>query len=258
MGNTQRYFIQIAYHGKNYHGWQTQNNGNTVQSELDLAISTILGKQINVVGCGRTDTGVHAEKFFAHFDLEDNNSLASKEMIIGKLNRFLPKDITVTSLFEVSTDANARFSATSRTYEYRISLVKNPFLEELSYYYHGKLDIELMNSGAKIIMEYHDFTSFSKLHTQTSTNNCNITSAHWIKKDDLLVFSITADRFLRNMVRAIVGTLMDLGRGKINLPDLRKIIESKNRANAGMSVPARGLFLINVTYDESNFLSETR
>jgi tRNA pseudouridine38-40 synthase len=255
MGNAQRYFIQLAYHGKNYHGWQTQTNANTVQSELNHAISTILGKQIIVVGCGRTDTGVHAEKFFAHFDVEDDITLASKEKIPGKLNRFLPKDITVTSLFEVLPDANARFSAISRTYEYRITLVKNPFLEELAYYHHGKLDVELMNTGAGIIMEYNDFTTFSKLHTQTVTNNCRIAKAEWQQKDALLVFSISADRFLRNMVRAIVGTLLDLGRGKISTDELRSIIESKNRSNAGMSVPARGLFLVDVIYDEGIFIS---
>jgi tRNA pseudouridine38-40 synthase len=248
---SQRYFVQLAYKGKNYCGWQTQKNGSSVQSELNSALSTLLREKINVVGCGRTDTGVHAEKFFAHFDVSDLNLLSSKERLIDKWNRFLPKDIVIKDLFAVDQEANTRFSAVSRTYEYRISLVKDPFLEELTFYFPGSLDIQLMNEAAQVIMEYSDFTSFSKLHTQTATNNCKISEASWRRTNNLLIFSITSDRFLRNMVRAIVGTLLDIGRKKITQADLREIIESKNRSNAGTSVPAKGLFLVDVRYPES-------
>jgi tRNA pseudouridine38-40 synthase len=247
----QRYFIQLSFNGKNYCGWQTQKNGNSVQSELNSALSTLLRKKINVVGCGRTDAGVHAEKFFAHFEVKDIDLLSSKERLIDKWNRFLPKDIVIKDLFAVDQEANARFSAVSRTYEYRISLVKDPFLEELTFYFPGLLDIQLMNDAANIIKEYSDFTSFSKLHTQTATNNCKISEASWRRTDNHLIFSITSNRFLRNMVRAIVGTLLDIGRKKINLKDLREIIESKNRSNAGTSVPAKGLFLVDIRYPET-------
>ena len=180
--------------------------------------------------------------------------LEDRIAFIKKLNSFLPTDIAVFHLYPVTDDANARFSAISRTYEYRITRSKNPFLNDFTYYYNGDLQVQPMNEGARIIMKYSDFTSFSKLHTQVATNNCKIMEAHWKEENDLLVFTITADRFLRNMVRAIVGTLMDLGRQKIGLDDLKTIIESKDRSEAGTSVPARGLFLVNVNYPDSIFI----
>lgn len=248
MGNSHRYFIQLSYHGKNYHGWQIQNNGISVQSVLNNALSLILGNPIQMVGCGRTDTGVHAENFYAHFDLAYETQIKSPERLIGKLNSFLPKDIAIKKLFPVDPQMHARFSATSRTYEYRITTCKNPFLEEFTYYFPRSLNIPLMNDAASIIMEYADFTSFAKLHAQTATNICKVSRAEWRQENGLLVFTITADRFLRNMVRAITGTLLEVGVEKINLKELRSIIESKNRSGAGTSLPAKGLFLVDVTY----------
>ena len=248
IGDIKRYFLHLSFNGKNYKGWQSQKNGPSVQAELNNALSTLLREKINVVGCGRTDTGVHAQSFYAHFNSAKNSLLEDRIAFIKKLNSFLPTDIAVFHLYPVTDDANARFSAISRTYEYRITRSKNPFLDDFTYYYNGDLQVQLMNEGARIIMKYSDFTSFSKLHTQVATNNCKIMEAHWKEENDLLVFTITADRFLRNMVRAIVGTLMDLGRQKIGLDDLKTIIESKDRSEAGMSVPARGLFLVNVNY----------
>jgi tRNA pseudouridine38-40 synthase len=250
----QRFFIKLAFNGKNYHGWQSQSNAISVQSVLNRTLSTLFRKKISAAGCGRTDTGVHAEKFYAHFDLGESDTALNKDKFIGKINSFLPKDIVITDILPVAPDANARFSALSRTYEYRITLVKNPFLEEFTYHYFGHLDIALMNEGAKILKHNIDFTSFSKLHSQTKTNICKIVEAAWQENNNLLVFKITADRFLRNMVRAIVGTLIDLGKGKINITDLEYIIESSSRNNAGTSVPAKGLFLIDVIYPSEIFL----
>jgi tRNA pseudouridine38-40 synthase len=249
----QRFFLHLAYSGKNYKGWQIQKNGNSVQSELNNAISTLLRETINIVGCGRTDSGVHAENFYAHFDSANDSLLSHRIEFVKKLNGFLPSDIAIFGILAVRTDANTRFSAISRTYEYRICRYKNPFLEDFSFYMKDELDIEKMNAGARLIMNNTDFTSFSKLHTQVTTNNCKVYHAKWEEKDHLLIFNITADRFLRNMVRAIVGTLLELGRNKMGLNDLKTIIESKNRSKAGISVPAKGLFLVNVKYPDHIF-----
>jgi tRNA pseudouridine38-40 synthase len=240
--------------GENYHGWQTQSNSISVQSVINHAFSTILDKKIKVVGCGRTDTGVHAEKYYAHFDTDTPGLIQNKNKFIGRINGFLPDDISIAELLAVVPDANARFSAISRTYEYRISLKKNPFLNHFSHFYKGKLDLQLMNEGAEILMMYSDFTSFSKLHSQTTNNICKITEAKWQYQNSLLVFSITADRFLRNMVRAISGTLIELGRGKMSLDELQAIIDSRSRSKAGPSVPAKGLFLVDVRYPDEIFL----
>jgi tRNA pseudouridine38-40 synthase len=249
----QRYFLHLCYNGKNYKGWQIQKNGPSIQATLNNALSIVLRTEINLVGCGRTDTGVHAENFYAHYDLPSDIRLNNISVFVKKLNGFLPNDIAVLDLFPVHPEANARFSAISRTYEYRISQAKNPFLEDFVFHYNGPLDIQLMNEGAKIIPEYSDFTSFSKLNTQVKTNICKISYANWEQKDHLLVFTITADRFLRNMVRAIVGTLLEVGRKKITPDNLRSIIESKNRSNAGFSVPAKGLFLVKIIYPDDIF-----
>ncbi len=245
-----RYFLQISYNGTAYHGWQVQDNAITIQQILNEKLRVILQDKINVVGAGRTDTGVHAEYFMLHFDTE--KSISDSALFIDKINKLLPKDIAVYQLFCVDNEANTRFDALSRTYEYRIIRKKNPFLTDLAWNYRVSLNIDLMNQAAKILFDYQDFTSFSKTGTQVKTNNCKIYEAQWFETDDnLLIFKIKADRFLRNMVRAITGTLMDVGMKKISIDDFREIIESKNRSNAGFSVPAHGLFLTDIEYPKS-------
>jgi len=248
---TQRYFIELAYNGTNYHGWQIQPNAITVQELLDKALSTLLRMPVETTGAGRTDTGVHAKQLYAHLDVtEDNPDRVEDEVIIKErgLNALLPYDIAVKRIIAVHADAHARFDATQRSYEYHIHFEKDPFLQNLSWQVRDVPDVELMNQAAKIIMEYTDFSAFSKSNTQTFTNNCKITRAEWVMKDGKLTFHISADRFLRNMVRAIVGTLMEVGKGNIQPEEVRNIIESKNRSNAGTSVPACGLYLTEVKY----------
>ena len=247
----QRYFIEIMYNGSNYHGWQFQPNSITVQEQLEKAISTVLNKKIGVMGAGRTDTGVHAKQFFAHFDYDSNLTDGN---IVYRLNSFLPEDICVKSIFEAKPDAHSRFDAISRTYEYIIYNSKNPFWVDKAYFLYKKLDIDEMNKAANCLFDFVDFTSFSKLHTQTKTNNCTITKAVWEQKDDTLIFTIQADRFLRNMVRAIVGTLINVGLSKISIDDFINIIKSKDRTQAGTSVPAHALYLIQVCYPKSIWL----
>ena len=244
----QRYLIEIMYDGTNYHGWQVQPNSITVQEQLEMALSTVLSHKISVMGAGRTDTGVHAKQFFAHFDC---NSELINANTAYRLNSFLPNDICVKSVVEVKNDAHARFDATSRTYEYIIHHTRNPFEVGRAYFLHHSLDLDLMNNAAQRLFDYIDFTSFSKLHTQTKTNNCTIQKAIWETRGDLIVFTIEADRFLRNMVRAIVGTLLDVGLGKITLDDFVQIIESKDRSKAGASVPAHALYLTEVKYPKT-------
>jgi tRNA pseudouridine38-40 synthase len=245
-----RYFIHLAYNGSDYHGWQVQDNAPTVQESLNKALSTLLSAELNVVGCGRTDTGVHASDFYAHFDLEKELSVEKRETLIFKLNRFLPTSIVIFALLPVKTVANTRFDAISRTYKYHVNRRKDPFFDDYSYFVYGDLDIDLMNQAANEMMKYTDFTSFSKLHTQTKTNNCKITEAKWEEEAHKLVFTIKADRFLRNMVRSIVGTLLDVGRHKISIDEFKTIIENKDRCEAGYSVPAKALFLDKVEYPE--------
>ncbi|WP_299159341.1 tRNA pseudouridine(38-40) synthase TruA [uncultured Tenacibaculum sp.] len=241
-----RYFIELAYNGKNYHGWQVQPDAITVQEKINKAISTVLREEISIVGAGRTDAGVHASQMFAHFDTDkklDNN-------FAFRLNSILPDDIVIFSTKLVHDEAHARFDASSRSYEYKIWLGRNPFLLDSSWQlYKQELNIDLMNQAAAILYDYEDFECFSKVKTEVFTFNCNVTNAKWILKGNELTFHISANRFLRNMVRAIVGTLMDVGLGKITIDDFKKIIESKNRSNAGTSVPAKGLFLTQVAYD---------
>lgn len=248
-----RYFIFISYNGTNYHGWQVQPNGVTVQKILDEALSVVINENISTTGAGRTDTGVHALVFCAHFDSE-NDDLDTKKNFIYKLNRFLPKDISVTRIRKVKEDANARFSALSRTYKYYIARVKDPFSDGLSWYIHGDLDVKAMNKASAILLKYTDFTSFSKLHTDVKTNNCRIYEAHWDETENFLVFTIKADRFLRNMVRAIAGTMADIGKGKIDTMGFEGIIHAKNRCKAGKSAPAQGLFLTDIEYPEDIFI----
>ena len=245
-----RYFIDLSYKGTSYHGWQIQPNAISIQEVLTKAFSTILREEIDITGAGRTDTGVHALNYIAHFD-SLNPDLNNNESFVYKINSFLPRDIVIHSIHKVDNNAHARFDATSRTYKYYIHQKKDPFLQDTSYYYIHKLDVDLMNKAAKILFDYTDFTSFSKLHTDVKTNNCKILEAKWEKDDHKFVFNITADRFLRNMVRAIVGTLLDIGRKKIDLEEFKNIIQQKNRSNAGVSAPAHGLFLIDIKYPEN-------
>ncbi len=243
----QRYFIELSYDGTNYHGWQIQKNAVSVQEVLNEKLSVILRQPIETTGCGRTDTGVHAREFFAHFDWK-GRPMDKKDNIVRSLNSTLPKDIAVKRLFPVAEKAHARFDATLRTYEYHIHFNKDPFKHGYSWELRDRPDIGLMNTAAKIIMEYTNFSCFSKSNTQVKTNICKISAAGWAVKDDGIVFKISADRFLRNMVRAIVGTLIMVGKKEIDPEEVREIIESKNRSNAGTSVPACGLYLTEVKY----------
>lgn len=248
----QRYFIELSYKGTNFHGWQFQPNASSIQECIEKALSTILRSKISIFGAGRTDTGVHARYYVAHFD-SDIETLDSKDFR-HKLNSFLHKDISVFSITKVKSDAHARFDAISRTYMYYINLEKNPFTQDTSWYYYKKPDIDLMNEACTILFEYSDFTSFSKLHTDVKTNDCKIFKASWQIHSDELVFTVQADRFLRNMVRALVGTILEVGINKIDLSDFRQIIENKNRDEAGLSVPAHGLFLTDIRYPDNIFI----
>ena len=241
-----RYFITFSYDGTAYHGWQIQPHSVSVQEEIQKALSTLLRRPMEVVGAGRTDTGVHARKMFAHFDSEYELECPQ---LVYKLNKLLPRDIAVQHVEQVSDDMHARFSAKSRTYHYYVHLGKNPFLRSYSWQLYGNPDFELMNKAAVVLMEYMDFTSFSKVNTDTKTNDCTITEAHWDRVGEgQWRFTITANRFLRNMVRAIVGTLMEVGRGRMTIEQLRQVIEAKDRCRAGDSVPGNALFLVDVKY----------
>ncbi len=246
----KRYFIYLSYNGRNYCGWQIQPNGISVQQKLEKSLSILLQESISIVGAGRTDSGVHAACMIAHFDSEKNIGLS----LCKKLNGILPNDIAISKIVEVTPDAHARFDAISRTYKYYVTTKKDPFRENFAYRIPFSLDFELMNKAAETLFDYEDFTSFSKLHTDVKTNNCKIIYAQWTQESDSLwVFTIQANRFLRNMVRAIVGTLLEAGRGKITIEDFRKIIEQKNRNIAGTSVPAHALFLVDVEYPQNIF-----
>ncbi|OYQ43344.1 tRNA pseudouridine(38-40) synthase TruA [Flavobacterium cyanobacteriorum] len=239
-----RYFIEFAYNGKNYCGWQSQPHSPSVQETLGRALSVLLRAETEITGAGRTDTGVHARQMFAHFDHDRPLDPA----LVQKFNSFLPKDIAVLRFIPVHDTAHARFDATSRTYEYHIHTFKDVFVNEGSWYNFHELDIAVMNQAAAILPDYTDFKCFSKTHTDVKTFNCRITEAYWKKSGTHLVFTISADRFLRNMVRAVVGTLVNAGLGKITVDDVREIIESRDRNRAGFSVPAHGLYLTRVQY----------
>jgi tRNA pseudouridine38-40 synthase len=249
-----RYFIRLSFRGTHYHGWQVQPNAPTVQEILNRDLSLLLGEQISVTGCGRTDTGVHARVFYAHFDSE-REDLTGDAGLLYRINGKLPWDIAVHEILPVIPDAHSRFDAVSRTYKYHIMRLKEVFRREFVHYVYGEPDIAAMQQGCDILKEYTDFTSFSKVDTDVRTNNCRILEARWDLDGPEMVFTVTADRFLRNMVRAMVGTLLDLGSGKISLQDLRQIIESRDRSNAGTSAPAKGLFLCDVQYPPEIFLT---
>lgn len=251
MANS-RFFISLSYNGKNYVGWQIQPNGLSVQKVLQDSLSTILRSNIDIVGAGRTDAGVHAHNMVAHFDWE--GSIFNIEDLVYKLNNYLPKDIAIHSIWPVKADAHARFSAISRCYKYYITTKKDPFLHELIHKVYFKPDVERMNSLCKILLEYEDFSSFSKSHTDVKTNNCKVEYAKWEQDGEIYIFTIKADRFLRNMVRAIVGTLLEAGRGNLDERGMHRIIEAKNRQVAGDSVPAHALYLEEVVYPDDIWL----
>ena len=246
----QRYFIYLAYDGTAYHGWQIQPNGASVQECLMKALSTLLRREVEVVGAGRTDAGVHASLMVAHFD---SDSPLDTVFMTDKLNRLLPPDISVYRLRAVIPEAHARFDATARMYKYYVTTAKSPFNRQYRCRLFQTPDFERMNEAARTLLEYTDFTSFSKLHTDVKTNNCRIYKAGWEQEGDVWVFTVQADRFLRNMVRAIVGTLLEVGRGKLTIEGFRKVIEAKDRCKAGTSVPGHALFLVDVTYPENIF-----
>lgn len=246
-----RYFLELAYKGTKYHGWQIQANAHTVQDEINSALTTILRIPIETMGSGRTDTGVHARQQYLHFDVHEN---LDKGDLLKRLNAILPKDIAVYDLHEVSLDAHARFDATSRSYEYHISIRKNPFEEELSWHYFNKLDLKAMNEASALLLEVSDFECFSKVKTGVNHFECEIKKACWEQKEQRLIFHITANRFLRGMVRAIVGTLVLVGEHKLDLGDFQTILQRQNRRNAGPSAPACGLYLCHVAYPAGIFI----
>lgn len=246
-----RYFFEIAYKGKNYKGWQTQHHAITVQEVVEDALGKLTGTKTEIIGSGRTDTGVHCEQQFFHADIQ-------KEIVLidfqHRLNVLLPKDISIQSIRKVKAEASARFDAISRTYHYRITLIKNPLLEGLAVHYFKPTNIPTMNKAAALLLGEHDFQCFSKVKTNVNHFLCNITKAEWKQKDDRLEFTITANRFLRGMVRAVVGTLLDVGTEKISVKDFQRIINSKDRKQAGQNVPPEGLYLTKVKYPSSIFL----
>lgn len=236
--------MYLAYNGANYCGWQIQPNGLSVQEVIEKSLSTLLRMPITIVGAGRTDAGVHAREMAAHFEAE----VQDVTLLTNKLNRILPKDIVVYKIVRVKEDAHARFDATSRLYRYYLTTQKDPFMYPYKYKVHGSIDVEMMNKCSRILFEYIDFTSFSKLHTDVKTNDCKIIHAQWEQQGEDYVFTIQANRFLRNMVRAVVGTLLEAGRGKLDEAGMRRVIDAKDRAVAGLSVPAHALFLEEIEY----------
>ena len=243
-----RYFLELSYNGKAYHGWQNQPNAISVQEVIEDALSKILRETISIVGAGRTDAGVHAKQMFAHFDT-DAEFLS--ENLKFKLNSFLPKDIAIRDIFEVKEEAHTRFDAISRTYIYRISQHKNVFEFDNSYYLKHSLDIDKMHEASNILFEYENFKCFSRSNTDVKTYNCEIMEAEWIVEGDELIFTIKANRFLRNMVRAIVGTMVEIGMGKLDVNAMHDIIKSQNRVNAGASVPGHALYLAQIEYPKA-------
>jgi tRNA pseudouridine38-40 synthase len=247
-----RYFIQLSFKGTCYHGWQEQKNASTVQSEINKALSVVTHESIDVTGAGRTDTGVHASYYIAHFD-SLHNQLHLNTKFLYQVNNILPFDIVIQKIYKVNPSAHARFDAISRTYEYRIILNKNPFLNDFACFFGKALNINLMNEASSLLMNYSDFESFCKLHSDNKTTICKVMQANWQMNNETLVFTIKADRFLRNMVRAIVGTILQVGTGKITIDDFKNIIEQKNRSLAGSSALAKGLYLTDIEYPETIF-----
>ncbi|WP_200975718.1 tRNA pseudouridine(38-40) synthase TruA [Echinicola sp. 20G] len=251
METLRRYFLEVAYKGTHYHGWQVQPNAMTVQEKINHALKTILRKEIETMGSGRTDTGVHGKQQYLHFDFEGD---LERRTFLKKLNAVLPKDISAYNLQKVKPEAHARFDAAWRSYEYYISLRKNPFEEELSWHCYYQLDLGLMNSAAQLLLAHRDFECFSKVKTEVNHFECEIKTAFWEQKDQHLIFHITANRFLRGMVRAIVGTMVEVGTGKLDLEGFQNILDSRSRGKAGAAAPPQGLYLSEVTYPERIFI----
>ncbi len=245
-----RFFAEVSFRGTAYHGWQVQKNALSVQELVNRALSTVLREPIETLGCGRTDTGVHAKQLFAHFDTSND---VNEKMLIA-VNCLLPKDIAIRRVFEVPAATHARFDAISRSYAYHICFHKDPFLTGFAWFIHEMPDVSLMNQACAMLLEHADFSCFSKSHTQVKTNLCNIMKAGWRAAGEELIFEITADRFLRNMVRAIVGTMLQIGRHELSLDGFVHVLESKDRSMAGMSVPAEGLYLCKVGYPSGIFI----
>jgi tRNA pseudouridine38-40 synthase len=244
-----RYFVKLAYNGTPFFGWQRQSQQISVQEVLEKAFSMLLKSNIELTGCGRTDTGVHAKQFFAHFDCDAPLSDSYCKELQHRLNSFLPKEIVIYRIFQVEKAKHARFSALERTYRYYVAASKDPFHFQSTYRVYEPLDLAAMNLAAKLLLGKHDFTSFSKLHTDVNNNFCEVKTAFWEQQNEQFVFTITANRFLRNMVRAIVGTLLLVGKGKISVDDFQKIMNQKERSKAGNSAPAHALFLEEVKYE---------
>ena len=249
---SKRYFIELAYNGSAYHGWQRQPNAISVQQVLEEALRRLKRKNISLVGAGRTDTGVHARQMFAHFDLAEE--IVNPQELVFLLNGFLKDDIAIRSIRRVQPDAHARFDATARDYEYHISSAKDPFNAQLHYYLKNSPDIVLMNQAAKILLLHEDFQCFSRSNTDVKTFLCTIKNATWQQEGSSLIFSISANRFLRNMVRAIVGTLLEVGYKKREVKDIEMVIKSKDRGEAGFSAPAHGLYLSRIEYPQNIFI----
>lgn len=247
-----RYFIRLSYKGTKYHGWQIQPNSTTIQEILNRDISLILSEKIELTGAGRTDSGVHAKVFYAHFD-SSVSDLQTDTSLVFRINGKLPKDIAVQEILKVKPDEHARFDAISRTYEYHITRIKDPFLTDFAHYIYGDLDFSSMNQATALLTDISDFTSFSKVDTDVKTNICKVSRALWTIDPEKIIFTITADRFLRDMVRAIVGTILDIGFGRTTVSDFHEIIKKKNRSAAGNSVPAKGLFLTDIQYRSDIF-----
>tara|TARA_B110000879_G_C10958770_1_gene426696 strand:+ start:68 stop:820 length:753 start_codon:yes stop_codon:yes gene_type:complete len=240
-----RYFISLAYKGTNFHGWQVQPNAVSVQQRINEGLSVLLKEEVMIMGAGRTDTGVHAKQMYAHFDTDKSFDL---DVVCYRLNAFLEDSIFIKSIFKVADETHARFHASSRTYEYWLCQQKNPFLTEGAWLMYSNLDFSLMNQAASYISEVNDFSSFAKIHSDVNTHICEVRKAEWVQQGDKWVFSIEADRFLRNMVRAIVGTLVEVGKKKMTLDEFKSIIKEKNRSSAGTSAPAKGLYLVKIEY----------
>lgn len=248
-----RYFLFLLYKGTAYSGWQVQPGEKTVQGVLEEALSVLLQEEIKVIGAGRTDAGVHASNYVAHYNT--SGSSLSEEDLVFKLNSYLPPDIAIEAIKRVKDDAHARFDAVSRTYRYIINIKKDPFSNNESTYIWAKLDLDAMNMAAEYLQDYNDFKSFSKVHTDVKTHKCKIYYSAWFEEGDKIIFEIRADRFLRNMVRAIVGTMLDIGTGKIRPDYIKTIIEAKNRSEAGKSVSPDGLFLTAIEYPDKVWLT---
>jgi tRNA pseudouridine38-40 synthase len=240
-----RYFINLAYKGTNFHGWQVQPNAVSVQQRINEGLSVLLKEEVMIMGAGRTDAGVHAKQMYAHFDTDKSFDL---DEVAYRLNAFLEDSIHIKSIFKVADETHARFHATSRTYEYWLCQQKNPFLTQGAWLMYSDLDFSLMNEAASYLIEESDFSSFAKIHSDVNTHICDVRKAEWVQQGDKWVFIIEADRFLRNMVRAIVGTLVEIGKKKMTLDEFKSVIKEKNRSSAGTSAPAKGLYLVKIEY----------